>query len=75
MRFLLHRDLPAKGVKYSKAQLWRLRKLPPGDPRKFPEPIKGLGPEDTWPEPVIDEYIERRIAAARQQYEADGEAA
>jgi hypothetical protein len=64
MRFLLFEDLREKGVRYSKPQLWRLRKLPADDPRKFPDPIKGLGPEDTWTEPMIDEYVERRVAAA-----------
>jgi predicted DNA-binding transcriptional regulator AlpA len=66
MRYLRHEDLSEKGITYSKAQLWRLRKLPPDDPRKFPDPVKGLGPVDVWTEPSLDEYIERRIAAARE---------
>ena len=68
MRFLIYEDLrPIKNIRYSKVQLWRLRKLPADDPRKFPDPVKGLGPEDAWTEPDIDEYLERRIAAARQK--------
>lgn len=66
MRFLRYEDLPEKGIRYSKPQLWRLRKLPSDDPRKFPEPVKGLGPADTWTEPDVDAYIARRVAAARQ---------
>jgi predicted DNA-binding transcriptional regulator AlpA len=70
MRFLQYEDFPGKGIRYSKAQIWRLRKLPPGDPRKFPDPVKGLGPDDSWTEPVIDEYVERRIAATAAKDEA-----
>jgi predicted DNA-binding transcriptional regulator AlpA len=63
-RFLRHEDLkPQKGISYSKAHIWRLRQLPADDPRKFPDPVKGLGPEDAWTEPEIDKYVERRIAA------------
>ena len=68
MRFLTHKELkPTKGIGYSKSQIWRLRQLPPDDPRKFPDPVKGLGPEDVWTEPVIDEYVERRVAASNQE--------
>jgi predicted DNA-binding transcriptional regulator AlpA len=62
-RFLRHEDLKPKGITYSKAHIWRLRQLPPGDSRKFPDPVKGLGPEDVWTELEIDQYVERRIAA------------
>jgi Protein of unknown function (DUF3987) len=34
--------------------------LPDDDPRKFPDPVKGLAAENTWTEPSIDEYIARR---------------
>jgi hypothetical protein len=66
MRFLRHADLPGKGISYGKAHIWKLRQLPPGDPRKFPDPIRGLSAEDVWPEPLIDEYVERRLAARRE---------
>ena len=62
MRFLGYDDLPAKGIKYSKAQIWRLRQLPANDPRKFPDPVKGLGPADAFPEGEIDSYVAARIA-------------
>jgi prophage regulatory protein len=63
MRFLNYEDLKAKGISYSKPHIWRLNKLPAGDPRKFPDPIKGLGPENTWAENEIDAYVEARVAA------------
>ena len=63
MRFIGYKDLKEKGVKYSKEHIWRLRQLPDTDPRKFPEPVKGLGPQDAWPEHEIDRYIAARIAA------------
>jgi hypothetical protein len=66
VRFLRHADFPAKGITYGKAHIWKLRQLPEDDPRKFPEPIKGLGAEDVWTEPVIDEYVERRVTARRE---------
>jgi predicted DNA-binding transcriptional regulator AlpA len=61
-QFVGYPDFPAKGIKYSKAHIWRLRQLPATDPRKFPDPVKGLGPEDTYREDEIDEYIEARVA-------------
>jgi hypothetical protein len=64
MRYLRHEDIVARGIKYSKAHIWRLRKLPASDSRKFPDPVKGLGSEDAWTEPQIEEYEKRRIAAA-----------
>jgi predicted DNA-binding transcriptional regulator AlpA len=69
MRFLGYDDLREKGIKYSKAHIWRLRHLPSTDPRKFPDPVKGLGPSDTFREDEIDRYIADRIA------ERDGKAA
>jgi predicted DNA-binding transcriptional regulator AlpA len=63
MRFLRHADLRSKGINYSKSHLWKLRQLPPDDPRKFPDPYRGLGAEGPWTEPQIDEYIQRRLAA------------
>lgn len=71
MRFLTHKELkPTKGIRYSKSQIWRLRQLPPDDPMKFPDPVKGMGPEDVWTEPAIDEYVERRVAASNQEQAA-----
>lgn len=65
-RLLRFEDLkPEKGISYSKAQIWRLQQLPPDDPRRFPPPIKGLAVENTYTEPEIDQYVERRIAAAQ----------
>jgi len=61
MRFLTHQDLAAKGIKYSKDQIRRLQRLPPDDPKKFPDAVKGLGREDNFTEPEIDKYIERRM--------------
>ena len=65
MNFLRYENFPEKGIRYSKAQVWRLRKLPADDPRKFPDPVKGLGPENAWTEPQIDEYVSRQVAAVR----------
>ena len=62
-RFVGYPDFPAKGIKYSKAHIWRLRQLPAGDPRRFPDPVKGLGPGDTYCEDEIDRYIEIQVAA------------
>jgi predicted DNA-binding transcriptional regulator AlpA len=70
MRYLRHEDLPEKGIRYSKAQIWRLRQLPAGDPRKFPEPVKGLGAVDVWAEMAVDAYVERRVAASNQEQAA-----
>lgn len=64
-RFLRYEDLePDKGITYSRAQIWRLQQLPAKDPRKFPGPIKGLGVENMYAEDQIDQYIDRRVAAA-----------
>jgi predicted DNA-binding transcriptional regulator AlpA len=62
MRFLSYKDFREKGIKYSQAQIWRLRRE-----GKFPEPAKGLGREDAWPEPTIDKYIADRVAAAGER--------
>ena len=64
MRYLRCEDLREKGIFYSRAQIWRLRKEKSADdPLKFPEPVKGLGAVDVWVEADIDEYIKRRVAA------------
>jgi hypothetical protein len=70
VRFISRRDFPAKGLRLSKATILRRRKLPPDDPRKFPDPVKGIAAEDVWTDEVIDAYIARQIDAA-----SDSEAA
>jgi predicted DNA-binding transcriptional regulator AlpA len=62
-RFVGYGDFRAKGIRYSKTQIWRLRQLPSTDRRKFPDPIKGLGPEDTYVEDEIDQYVADLVAA------------
>jgi predicted DNA-binding transcriptional regulator AlpA len=62
VRFLSYDDLKGKGIGYCKSQIWRLRQLPPGDPRKFPDPVRGLGQADAWREDEIDAYISARVA-------------
>jgi predicted DNA-binding transcriptional regulator AlpA len=59
MRFLVYGDLSEKGVKYSRPHVKRL--VADG---KFPPPVKGVCKENAWPEPVIDQYLADRIAAA-----------
>jgi prophage regulatory protein len=60
MRFLVFADLPSKGIDYSRQHLKRV--VAEG---KFPAPVKGVCRENAWPEPVIDRYVEDRVAAAR----------
>lgn len=62
-RFVGYDDFPAKGISYSREHIWRLRQLPPTDPRRFPSPVKGLGPQDTFCEDEIDQYVAARVAA------------
>jgi hypothetical protein len=62
-RFIFYSELPARGIRYSKAQIRRLRNLPADDPRKFPDPVPGLGKEMPFFENEIDIYIERQLAA------------
>lgn len=59
MRFLVHSDLPPKGVNYSPQHIKRL--VAQG---KFPRPVKGVCKENAWPEPAIDQYVAMCIAAA-----------
>ena len=60
-RFIFHRDFAEKGIRYSKDQIRRLRKLPPNDPRKFPDPILGLGREPPYDEDEVEAYVQRRM--------------
>jgi prophage regulatory protein len=59
MKLLSYDDLkPAKGIQYSKVQIWRLEKL-----GKFPKRIE-IGPgRRAWAEHEIDAWIASRIAA------------
>jgi prophage regulatory protein len=60
-RLLDYGDLHERGIKYSKAQLWRLWNL-----GKFPRPIKLSINRNAWLESDIDEWIEARVREARQ---------
>jgi prophage regulatory protein len=57
MRLLDYADLRERGIKYSKAQLWRLYKA-----GKFPRPIKLSINRNVWSEDDIDGWITSRIA-------------
>ncbi len=63
MRFLTYDDLKAKGVRYSKPHLWRLIKE-----GRFPAPVKGLGPQNVWPEDEIDAAIAERVAEREREF-------
>lgn len=57
MRLLDYTDLRERGIKYSKAQLWRLWKE-----GKFPKPIKLSINRNAWADADIDAWIAERIA-------------
>ena len=59
MRFLDHADLHARGIKYSKCQLWRLWCA-----GKFPRPVKLSSSRNAWLESDIDKWIEARVLDA-----------
>jgi predicted DNA-binding transcriptional regulator AlpA len=67
VRFLVFEDLASKGISYSRSQIWRLKKLPADDPRRFPQAVKGLGPQDHWAEDEIDQYVQNRVAARNSE--------
>jgi predicted DNA-binding transcriptional regulator AlpA len=50
-------DLPQKGIRYSKSQLWRKVKA-----KTFPQPVAGAGKSSAFVEDEIDAYIEQLIA-------------
>jgi prophage regulatory protein len=56
MRLLDRETLAAKGVKFSRAQLYRLVNA-----GNFPKPVK-IGAKNFWIESEIDTYIEKKIA-------------
>jgi prophage regulatory protein len=59
MKLVAYDDLrPAKGIPYSKVQLWRLERQ-----KRFPKRIS-VGPQRyAWVESEIDEWIAARIRA------------
>jgi prophage regulatory protein len=57
MRLLDRESLAAKGIKFSRAQLYRL--VNAGD---FPKPVKIGANKNCWVEAEIDTYIEKKIA-------------
>lgn len=62
MRFLTYADLKSKGINYSRPHIKRLVA-----DEKFPRPVKGVCKENVWTEPVIDAYVDGRIAAAGRE--------
>ena len=58
MQLLDHEGLKAKGIHYSKIQLWRLWKA-----KKFPAPIKIGKARNAWVEAEVDAWIAERIRA------------
>ena len=57
IRLLDHRGLEEKGIRYSKAQLWRLVKA-----GTFPRPIRLGAARSAWVEGEVDAWIAERIA-------------
>ena len=57
MKLLDHDGLKAKGIRYSKPQLWRKVKS-----KTFPAPIKIGAARNAWVEQEIDRWISERIA-------------
>jgi prophage regulatory protein len=56
MRLLSSKDLRAKGIEISRAQLYRLMKR-----GRFPRPIKVSTNRNFWIESEIDGFIQQRI--------------
>ena len=70
MNILRFDDLAGKGVRYSKAHLWRLIKA-----GRFPKPVKGLSSENAWLESDIDAYIAALVAERDGPEQAEHETA
>jgi prophage regulatory protein len=67
MRRLLDYDgLADKGIKYSRAHIWRLIKA-----GRFPKPVK-IGDRNSWLESEIDDLIEKLIAKRDGKEPANG---
>jgi prophage regulatory protein len=58
MKVLSHRDLPSKGIRWSRQHIHRLVRE-----GRFPPPFKLGGRTNAWVEAEIDEYLEGRVAA------------
>jgi prophage regulatory protein len=56
-RVLSYENLPAKGINYSRSQIFRLIKA-----GKFPRPVKGIGKANGFLESEIDAFVESRVA-------------
>ena len=65
-RLLDYQGLAAKGIKYSRAHIWRLIKA-----GKFPKPVK-IGDRNTWLESEIDDLIEKLLAKRDCKEAANG---
>ena len=61
MKVLAHRDLPAKGISWTRQHIHRLVKQ-----GKFPQPFKLGEKTNAWTEDEIDEYLKNRIAQRDQ---------
>ena len=59
-KLLDYDDLHARGIKYSKAQLWRLWCA-----GKFPKPIKVSASRNCWLESDIDQWVENLVRELR----------
>ncbi len=60
MKALTYEDLPAKGIRVSKPQLWRWIKA-----GAFPVPFK-IGHTNAWLESEIDRYLTDQVAKRDQ---------
>jgi prophage regulatory protein len=58
LRLLDLDDLRARGIKYSKSQIFRLIRS-----GRFPKPVQGAGKANAWPESEIDAFIASLISA------------
>jgi predicted DNA-binding transcriptional regulator AlpA len=56
-KLLDHADLQARGIKYSRTQLWRL-----WNSGQFPRPLKLSQSRNAWTEDEINAWIEALVA-------------